>query len=1052
MKIGICYCQKNNKDRWKLFAKDLERLLKCKIELVFFEDEKSQSEILHKEDFDAVYVPFPIYVYELYKKRNFLPFARFKDPPTNPFVLISYQSSETLKKRKLIKIGILNHPAIPGLLLFATLHTNLPLSNLGMISFNSYDEIIKALKAREIDAGIVPEKFFQEKASSGSLFILSVIPTTHYFMLPENGKNTEKFLKASKNLENFEILPSWTMDSILSYYLFCESFSLLLENFANYKNILTLPHFGILIYQNHFVYANEYVCNLLGYSLEEFKKLKLEDIIYGKDKEIIKEPIKKSLESDFFEKTCKKLILKTKSGQKCYVLACFATILYHGKYAILIGLLDLTEEERFKALYKVLKEINQILISCESEDEIYNAILPVLAKELQLKGAWIGKVDEDKGIVEFKIGYPAMAKQALESIGFTKNGIVDLKNTKFLCIVNAIKNKKVFIVPEIQEFPYPKELKNYAKRDNVHSICNIPIVKEGKVVSLISMATEESKFFTEKFKELLTELQKDIAFALKKIELLQEKYIIAKFIERINELMIIADKTGEIEYINPYARKLLGIEKGENILNVFPEIREKLNKMEKIKETEDHEVVVYNKKNKKIPLEICILRLSFSDRAEKILLCGRDLYKDIIFEEEKKKLKEYDLLTGILNHYGFIDQLKDLVDLFKRKGILILIDIDKFGMINHFYGIEAGEKCLKDLAERLKNFVKNNGIVGRVAANTFAIFLVDTDKEKIPSYLKELKTLISKPFIFKNISIKPDFHGSALYYPDDASNSKELYEKALLLLKQVKEKEIKDIEIYNPSIEKSIQKVFYTEQLIKSALENHQFVFYYQPYFDSNSLEVAGFEALIRIKRDNKIIPPSEFIEFLENSSYLKDVESFLIYKNIEILKKWQIPISVNLSFTGIESLHILKIFKEWESILKNLPTYFILEITERKLAHDLEQTRKILSVLKAYNAKIALDDFGTGYSSLNYLRDLPIDIVKIDRSFVKLMLKDKRTYSIVESLINLAKKLGLKTIGEGVETEEEMKALQNLGCDFLQGFLFSPPLPPEEAEKLINK
>jgi len=262
---------------------------------------------------------------------------------------------------------------------------------------------------------------------------------------------------------------------------------------------------------------------------------------------------------------------------------------------------------------------------------------------------------------------------------------------------------------------------------------------------------------------------------------------------------------------------------------------------------------------------------------------------------------------------------------------------------------------------------------------------------------------------------------------------------------------MREIEIFNPLIEKNIQKTFYAEKLVKTAIENELFTFFYQPYFESKSLKLAGFEALLRIKNKTRIIPPSEFIDFLENSSYLKDVESYILRKNIEILKGWKVPISINLSFAGIESLDILRIFKSFEKAMKGLPSHFILEITERKLAKDIEKTKKVLGVLKAYNTKIALDDFGTGYSSLNYLKDLPIDIVKIDKSFIKLMLKDNRTYCIVENIIKLAKSLGIKTVAEGIETEEEMETLRALGCDYLQGFLFSPPLPPEEVKKFIK-
>ena len=288
-------------------------------------------------------------------------------------------------------------------------------------------------------------------------------------------------------------------------------------------------------------------------------------------------------------------------------------------------------------------------------------------------------------------------------------------------------------------------------------------------------------------------------------------------------------------------------------------------------------------------------------------------------------------------------------------------------------------------------------------------------------------------------------------FPQDGNTVDELWEKVNLALKSAKNEGPFTIEIYNPEIEEKIKKTLETELLIKKALEEELFVFYYQPYFETETLKLAGLEALVRIRKNKELILPNEFIKILENSSYLLKFNFLCFERNIEKIKEWKIPISINISSQSFKSLDFLKLLNHFKEILSQYPYFLELEITEHTLIENIEITKDIIKNIKSFKIKISLDDFGTGFSSLNYLKDFPIDTIKIDISFIKDLVKDTKTYFIVENLINLCRSLNIKVIAEGVETEDQFKLLKKLKCDYVQGYFLSKPLSEEEVKTLLK-
>ena len=533
-------------------------------------------------------------------------------------------------------------------------------------------------------------------------------------------------------------------------------------------------------------------------------------------------------------------------------------------------------------------------------------------------------------------------------------------------------------------------------------------------------------------------------------------------VEKSDEWLLITDKNGNIEYVNEYVSKLTGYSK-EELIGGNPRIFKSGYQPEKfyeklwktiLSDKEFEAVFINRKKNGELfYIDEKIIPVKLPDGELKFVSIGRDITKERQLLEENEKLRFYDILTETYNFNGFSIQVDDY--LIKNPGnisALIIIDVANFSYINKTYSVEVGDKLLKEIAKTLKRYLKGYDIVGRIGGDEFGIFVKNLkNKEDLFVIVERLKKILDKGTIFKvdDISINVQFHGGIAVYPDDGQDFKQLFQNASISLKDAKEEGINQIKLFNKNIEKKIKLKILIEDLIHKATEENLFVFHYQPYFDSITKEIKGFEALVRIKdHDGKIHYPNEFIDLLEKSIYLDDFRNWALKEVSEKIKEWKKPISINISARTFKNtdfpLEVIKYAKE-------LPASLILEITERIYMDEPEKSEKIIRDLKkCKNIKIAIDDFGTGYSSLSYLKDISADILKIDISFVRAMIKDKKAKAVVEAIITLAKALGMKTLAEGVETEVQYNILKKMGVDYIQGFYFAKPLPEEEIEKLL--
>lgn len=577
----------------------------------------------------------------------------------------------------------------------------------------------------------------------------------------------------------------------------------------------------------------------------------------------------------------------------------------------------------------------------------------------------------------------------------------------------------------------------------------------GKVKYILTMYSKEKEFFDEEIIELLEELKNDLEFSIKRFNEIETNLIISKAVENSYSWVLVTDENFKIIFVNKKVCEISGYSR-EELIGKTPNIFRSGLVSNKIYE-EIYKKIVSGKIfngiliNKKKNGEIFYLKTTIYpikvDSKVRYISIGEDVTKEVLLEKEIKIIKQYDNLTSLLNREGFLFVLSEELKKLKNSAILALVDVRNFTFINKNFGVKVGNEILKDIANKLKNYFPD-AIIARVGADEFAIFIETSNTEEtLIKLMDSLNNIFSKPFYINEIEITLSFNTGI------ATASKNidltiLFENASLALSSAKADMENSFVVFNNNLEEKLNRINFAKKLIEKAIKENLFVLYYQPLFDTQTLKLVGFEALVRIKDEDKVYFPYFFIDVLEESKYLTDYERWLLNEIKRKATEWLIPISFNISANSFKNKEYIKYLSSL-----NLNINLVMEITERVLMENIQQTKEILNQVKTITGlKVAMDDFGTEYSSLKYLKDLPVDEIKIDISFTKEIVENEKTTAVVETIITLSKKLGMKTLAEGIETKEQLEILKEMGCNYLQEYLLGKPMPDIEANKLVEK
>ncbi len=382
----------------------------------------------------------------------------------------------------------------------------------------------------------------------------------------------------------------------------------------------------------------------------------------------------------------------------------------------------------------------------------------------------------------------------------------------------------------------------------------------------------------------------------------------------------------------------------------------------------------------------------------------------------------------------------------------ILLDINRFHMLNERYGKAFGDKVLMLVGERLRQTVRDaGGLVCRKGADTFLVYCPHRD-----DYNEMLKLICEGIYEDYHARIRMGVYTDA----DRKIDMERRFDRAKQAADKVKNSFSGAVGIYDDSLH---EKEIFNEQLLEdfqTALRERQFKIFYQPKFDirPETPRLTSAEALVRWNHPRLgMISPGIFIPLFEENGLIRDMDFYIWRQTAEQIKSWKdrfgwtIPVSVNVSRIDLNDPPLLKQLEKVVDEAGIPHADFLLEITESAYTDDAEQIISVASWLRERGFQIEMDDFGTGYSSLNMITTLPIDALKLDMKFIHTAFRDRKDMRLIEAVIGLARSLGLTTIAEGVETAEQLNALKALGCDIVQGYYFSKPLPADEFECFVR-
>ena len=564
-------------------------------------------------------------------------------------------------------------------------------------------------------------------------------------------------------------------------------------------------------------------------------------------------------------------------------------------------------------------------------------------------------------------------------------------------------------------------------------------------------------------------------------QLKQQNRWLAAILESIGDGVITTDTENNITYLNPTAENITGWSFseaiGKNLEVVFKIIYEKNRQIvnipiQQIRQKREtitllEQIILIQKNGRELPIEDSIAPIyDCSDNLDLLKTTDRDdnflgivyVFRDIT--QQKLMLKQlhrqafYDDLTNLANRAWFRERLTDAIARVKRNSdylfAVLLLDLDRFKIVNDTLGHEFGDFLLMAVASRLRESVRPMDTVARLGGDEFAILLesIHAPNEAF-DVAQRINQELSKPFKIQNHELLSNGSIGIVLSSIDYEEVDEIIRDADIAMYRAKAKGRNCSEVFNPFLREEILTISQIENELRTAIEQNELAVYYQPIVSLTTQQAVGFEALIRWEHPQRqLILPTEFISIAEKSQLIMKIDWWVLKTACNQIKTWQeqgkidssIVVSVNFSSRQFSKTDFIE---EIHQVLgeSNLhPSNLRLEITESVLIENTESALAIFTELQNLGITVSLDDFGTGYSSLSYLHRFPVNSIKIDRSFINYMNVDPKSLQIVQTILNLAKNLELEVVAEGIETETQLALLQQLKCPYGQGYLFSRP------------
>ncbi|HET7174438.1 MAG TPA: EAL domain-containing protein [Gammaproteobacteria bacterium] len=432
-------------------------------------------------------------------------------------------------------------------------------------------------------------------------------------------------------------------------------------------------------------------------------------------------------------------------------------------------------------------------------------------------------------------------------------------------------------------------------------------------------------------------------------------------------------------------------------------------------------------------------------------------------EEEMRRLANFDHLTGLPNRTLFMDRMEQSLARARRSRrplALMFIDVDRFKSVNDSLGHNVGDQLLYQIGQRLLECVRTSDTVARLGGDEFTVIAEDCNEpQSVTLTCERILASLAEPILLEGTEVNLGASIGVSMYPSDGSTAQALLQNADSAMYKAKERGRNNYQFFTQDMHTKAMRRLSSENALRRALRHHEMVLHYQPQFDVKEGGIVGVEALVRWQDPELgLVPPSEFIQLAEETGLIVPLGQWVLEEACRQTGIWyksargkRLHVAVNLSVRQFTMQNLRRVVEDALMASGLPPSALQFEITESLIMQDVKASIRILEDLKSLGVRIALDDFGTGHSSLMYIKHLPVDIIKIDRAFVQGIASSEYDAAIARTILTLADRLKFRVIAEGVETVGQMRQLVTEGCHLMQGFLFSPPLPAEQCDKLLR-
>lgn len=720
--------------------------------------------------------------------------------------------------------------------------------------------------------------------------------------------------------------------------------------------------------------------------------------------------------------------------------------------------------EHLNQLYVLLSQVNRAITHIDDQMALFRRVCEVTVENGGFQLAWLGEVRDQRLV---PLCHAGQEDGYLSEIEVRLDGAPESRDP----MAQAVLRRQVVLSHDVATDADFVNGREATLRRDMHAVAAVPILRRGEPYGALCIYAAQANAFEEGFAELLESLGEDLSFAITHIEAEAERARaqsqlnkLSQAVQQSADAVIIINTQGLIEYVNPRFTELTGY-RSDEVLGREPgllcasesDARKYQRILEDLKQGRNWKGEFRNRK-KNGDLYWSMDTISpIRDEAGNIthFVSTAEDYTELRKAQSMiEQLAFYDPLTELPNRRLLQERMHQAIESARRDGSMVAVmflDLDKFKNINDSLGHPYGDQLLKEVAQRLKSTVRSTDTVARLGGDEFTILLTNVHELRdVIQIAEKVLDQISQSFWIDNGPISVTTSIGITLYPADGDDINSLLRNADLAMYHAKSLGRNNFQFYTEEINQRALGHLDLERRLRQAIELEQFQLHYQPQLDLHTGQIVGVEALVRwIDENGDMVPPSGFIPLAEETGLIEPIGEWVIRKAAQdiaqLVDELGYPIKVAINLSACQFRRADKLKQHIRQVLDESgidPALLELELTESMLVEDIQTTIETLRDLRSLGISLAIDDFGTGYSSLNYLKRFPIDILKIDRSFVRDIETNPSDAAITAAIVALGHELKMKVVAEGVENEVQRQFLKQHQCDFYQGYLFSPPVP----------